>query len=216
MQTSGRRSSAALISAVVVLLTVSTLRGQTRVTATAQLSDAEYEVLSAYIAGTFTGSKGESRVGKGITRIVIINVTQSDPPLDANGHPMQWKQIAKLLRKEAPALDPTTLEAFRKMNTEQAALRRSFQLGIDYDLVDAGQIDAIFKNGGWWPEYYRAFPGSQGELTLSRVGFSGDGKQALLYASNSCGGKCGSGDYVLMQKREGRWVIAKEIIMWVS
>jgi hypothetical protein len=143
MQTGGRRSSAALISAVVVLLTVNTLRGQARVAATAQLSDAEYDVLSAYIAGTFTGLKGESRVGKGITRIIIINATEAANPLDDKGHPMRWKQITKLLRKEA--LDPTTLEALRKTSTEQVALRRSFQLGIDYELVDAGQIDRFSR-----------------------------------------------------------------------
>jgi hypothetical protein len=145
MQTGGRRSSAALISAVVVLLTVNTLRGQAQVAATAQLSDAEYDVLSAYIAGTFTGLKGESRVGKGITRIIIINATEAANPLDDKGHPMRWKRITKLLRKEAPALDPTTLEAFRKTSTEQVALRRSFQLGIDYELVDAGQIDRFSR-----------------------------------------------------------------------
>jgi len=220
MQTDTRRVSASVIYVVVVLLTVSTVRSQVPAAATAEVSDAEYEVLSAYIAGTFTGSKGKARVDRDITRIVIVNVTQSDEQDrlldDEHGHPMRWKTTTKLLRKQAPALDRTTLEAFRKTNTEQALLRHSFQLGIDYELVDADRIDAIFKNGGWWPDYYKAFPGAQGVLGLSRVGFSADGGQALFYAGNSCGGKCGTGSYVLMQKRDGRWAIAKEIVMWVS
>jgi len=31
-----------------------------------------------------------------------------------------------------------------------------------------------------------------------------------------CGGLCGSGMYVVMERRDGRWVITKEIEMWIS
>ena len=44
-----------------------------------------------------------------------------------------------------------------------------------------------------------------GYLTLTSVGFNSDQTQALFYA---VGPHCGNGDYVLMRKVEGHWVIA--------
>jgi len=53
----------------------------------------------------------------------------------------------------------------------------------------------------WWGERYRRFPGSQGVLTLSRVGFKAEGTQALFYFSNRWGGQCRAGGYVVREKR---------------
>jgi hypothetical protein len=68
----------------------------------------------------------------------------------------------------------------------------------------------------WWGEYYRRLPGSQGVLTLSRVGFNADRTQALFYFSNRCGGLCRAGSYVVIEKRGSDWVISKEIEMSLS
>jgi hypothetical protein len=43
-----------------------------------------------------------------------------------------------------------------------------------------------------------------------------DDSQALVNMGNSCGGLCGQGAYVIMENHNGRWVIVKEIITWVS
>jgi len=60
------------------------------------------------------------------------------------------------------------------------------------------------------------FRGAQGILTFSRVGFRADGTQALFYWSNRCEGLCDTGMYVVLEKRNDRWLIAKEIEMWIS
>jgi hypothetical protein len=183
------------------------------------VSAAEYDVLSAWIAGTFKGQESKEGVGKDIVKIVILNLTQSDENdtrLDENGRPIPWKEAASLI-KQSPALQRTTIDAFREVNAQQASLRRSFHYPIDYELVDSTQLDSIFnKNGGSWSAYYKRFPGSQGVLALSRVGFSADGTQALFYLSNRCGGLCGGGRYVVMEKLNDRWMIGKEVEKWVS
>jgi hypothetical protein len=103
------------------------------------------------------------------------------------------------------------------VNAQQASLRRSLHPSIDYELVTSAQLEPIFcYHCGFWPAYYKRFPGSQGLLTFSGVGFSADGTQAFFYFSNRCEGLCGTGDYVIMEKRDGRWVIQKEINTWVS
>jgi len=135
--------------------------------------------------------------------------------LDGNGQPIPWAQTASSLKGEALNLRQTTVDAFREVNKQQATLHRSLHTVFDYDLVDSTQIDSVFKNGGWHA-YYERFPGSPGILGFSRVGFSADGAQALFFMSNSCGELCGGGEYVVMERRDGRWVIEKEIQTWMS
>jgi hypothetical protein len=127
-----------------------------------------------------------------------------------------WVQVSKYLRKEAPTLQPATIQKFREVGPQSAALRSSFQLPVPYELVEAKEIDEIFADGRWWTDYYKKYPDSQGYLALSRIAFSADGNQALFYASNSCGGKCGTGTYVVMEKRDGHWKLVKEIMVWIS
>jgi len=176
----------------------------------------EYDVVSAYVSGKFATHKGEEQPSK----IVILNTTSSgddDLLLDENGRPVPWEKTAKSLREKAPSLQQTTVDGFRRANARQAFLSRTFRFAIEYEIVDEARLAPIFKrNGGGWPAYYKQYPGSQGIATLSRVGFSADATQALFYISNRCGGLCGSGWYVLMEKRDGRWLMSKEIEMWVS
>jgi len=192
-------------------------RGQKPATPTREVSAAEYEVLTAWIDATFTGKE---RVGKGIAKVVVFDTTESgDDHLrgDENGRPLPWEKTTEWLRKKAPALQQSALDAFRKVNAQQAFFRRSLQPSIDCELVTSAQLEPIFcRHCGSWPAYYKQFPRSQGVLTFSGVGFSADGTQAFFYFSNICERLCGAGDYVIMEKRDGRWVIEKQIEMWVS
>jgi hypothetical protein len=210
-----KRLTAILASLVVAL--VSCNRGHSPVTQRREMGAAEYEVLTAWIDATFTGKE---RVGKGVERVVIFDTTQSgDDELlgDENGQRIPWARTAESLRKKDPALQQSALDAFRKVNTQQEFLRHSFRPSIDYELVTSAQLEPIFcKHCGFWPAYYKQYPGSQGLLEFSGVGFSADGTQAFFYFSNRCEGLCGTGDYVVMEKREGRWVIQQDIEMWVS
>lgn len=124
---------------------------------------------------------------------------------------------AKPAFRPFPPLKRTTIDAFREVNKKQASLRRSFHLGVDYELVDSTQLEPFFKRGGGdWPAFYKRFPSSSGIVRFSRIGFSEDGMQALFYLNNHCGGLCGTGMYVVMEKRNGRWAIEREIEMWIS
>jgi hypothetical protein len=185
----------------------------------------ECDVLSAFIDGNFASRKGVQPIeptGNGIVRIVIFNLTESDQDgqnvrMDGNGQPIPWAQTASSLQSSVPTLNRTTMVAFRDANRQQASLRRSLHPAIDYDLVDSKQLEFIFKRGGGdWPAFYKRFPGSSGIMSFSRVGFSQDGTQALFYVSNHCGGLCGVGMYVVMEKRSGSWAIEKQIEMWIS
>ncbi|MGB6975036.1 MAG: hypothetical protein WBD67_10175 [Terracidiphilus sp.] len=184
---------------------------------------AEYEVLSVYIDSQLASGKSTEPAeakDKGPTKIVILDTTEFDDkgmevPSDQNGRPIPWGQFASSLQQDLPALEQATIDAFRKANRKQTTFERSFEITVPYELVKSSEVHSIFKNGGW-PAYYKRFPDSQGLLTFSRVGFNADGKQALFYASNNCGGLCGVGKYVVMQKLDGRWRVEKLIRIWIS
>lgn len=184
------------------------------------VTEAEYEIYSAYISQSFVGAIGENRIGKPISQIVIVNCTESDKDdlddhLDPDDMP-PGGSVEKYLRKEAPSLRAVTISKFHRANEKQAELALRFHLPLQYQLVSADKIGSILKDVGSWPEFYKQYPGAQGHMRLSRVGFSPDGKQALFYSSNWCGGLCASGSYVVMEKHGSAWRVVKEIYMWVS
>jgi hypothetical protein len=171
-----------------------------------EVTELEYAVFSNYITNAFTGAKGEDRTGSRVSDIVIANMTRSDlgdtQMQDDNDKPLSWEKVSKYLLKKAPTLQRQTIEKLREVGTQCVPFRASFQLPVAYKLVDAKEIEEIFKNGGWWTDSYKKYPGSQGFLVLSRIGFSANGNQALFYATNSCAGLCGTGTYVVMQRSE--------------
>ena len=181
------------------------------------MSTTEYEVLTDWIDAEFTGKE---RVDKKIAKVVIFDATESgdDDLLDNDeGQHIPWEKTADSVRKQDPVLQQTTLDAFRKVNVQQAMVARFLRPAIDYEIVSSSQVESIFCKGcGNWDEYYKRFPNSNGILTFSRVGFSADSMQAFFYLSNRCGGLCGGGRYVVMEKHNGRWAVQNEIEMWIS
>jgi len=185
----------------------------------ADLAPDEYNVFSGYLAGTFNG-KEEERNSKRPAKLIFFNMTQSgDDDLlpDENGHRVPWEKTAESLRQKVPALQQATIDSFRKANSQQAFVRGSLRSPIDYELVNSAELESMFKKGGGdWLAYYKRYPGASGVVTWSRVGFNADGTQALFYESYRCGGLCGTGRYMVMEKKNGSWVIRTDVVVWVS
>lgn len=55
-----------------------------------------------------------------------------------------------------------------------------------------------------------------GYLTLSGVGFNPSRTQALFYVEHMCGGLCGGGWYVLMERVGGGWEVRDKHYTWIS
>jgi hypothetical protein len=182
--------------------------------ALAEVTAAEYEVFSAYIAQYFVGEAAKERIGFPVAQIVIVDTTEYEE--SGIVEDMSWKQIQHYLRRQVPSLQPTTIKTFRGTNLHQAQLRPRFDLPLHYELVSASKIDSILHDVSSWREYYKQYPDSQGYLALSRVGFSPDGEKALFYASNHCGGLCATDSFVVMEKRGNAWIVVKEVVMVVS
>lgn len=84
-------------------------------------------------------------------------------------------------------------------------------------LIGDAEIDELF--GGeidGWETFYARYPGSQGIMGLSRVGFSADGTQALLYLGNQWHWLAGRGYVWLLSRVGGGWVVERGVMIWIS
>jgi hypothetical protein len=77
---------------------------------------------------------------------------------------------------------------------------------VDIDTVRAGQSTS----------YYGSRPYERVILTFSAVGFSHDGRLALVYIGLECGGKCGLGAFFLMRLTSAGWVVGRSVPVWIS
>ena len=60
------------------------------------------------------------------------------------------------------------------------------------------------------------FPKTLGIITLSRVGFSADRRQALLYCEHQRGKFVDVGEVILFERAEGRWRFTRRMVLWTS
>jgi hypothetical protein len=80
-------------------------------------------------------------------------------------------------------------------------------------VADATEIEEIFSGGvdhGWE---------SLGEATIvnfSRIGFSCERNQALVYLAYQCGPLCGKGRLIFLEKKENIWKPVFERGLWIS
>ena len=94
-------------------------------------------------------------------------------------------------------------------NLRPHSVRQELTISAPYRLADT---DSIYDHG-YTP--LQSFPQNLGYFSLSEVGFSADGTQALVHFDHICG-LCGHGEDVLLRKVGGRWVIEATASTWIS
>jgi hypothetical protein len=79
---------------------------------------------------------------------------------------------------------------------------------------------AVFVNpsdlGNEASDFEARFPNSLGYFVVSHIGLNLKKTEALLYVDYFCPGLCGGGDYVLMRKVNGVWLVVDRRGTWVS
>src|SRR5215468_11107947 len=171
----------------------------------------EYTIYAAVIDHMFAGDKVPFNSQAPVKMLVIKDWTVSNA----------FAAIAKedegsRMRQEFTSISQETIDDYLAKNAKSHQLTKSFDLKLNYILTPKEKIEEIFKSPGWWDEFYRQFPNSNGFIGLSRAGYNSSGNQALVYMEHSCGGLCGKGHYLLLVKNDQGWVVQKKFMAWIS
>ena len=85
-------------------------------------------------------------------------------------------------------------------------------------LADSASIAALPRADirKFWSEFYTRFPRTNGLIRVSAIGYSADHNRAALMVDVGCGGLCGNGYIVVVERAQRRWRIANITGTWVS
>ncbi len=124
------------------------------------------------------------------------------------------------LREAMPNLSDETVKDFNSNNDKEYALEKKFNINGEYELISDDEISKIFYKAEnlekAWESFRKKYPKSGGFVQFSRVGFSSDKKQAVIYFTYSCGSLCASGDFIFYVKEKEKWVEKGKVNLWVS
>lgn len=115
-----------------------------------------------------------------------------------------------------PGASKETLNDFFERNRRQPGqLSPDMQLGIEYILLSPDEFSTIMNQANGWDAFYKKYSRS-GYVQLSQVGFNKTLDQAIVYVSSVPGPMMGGGNYYLMEKKDGQWVIKEQVLAWIS
>jgi hypothetical protein len=151
--------------------------------------------------------------GKKVTKIIILDNTAMPGTLTsemAKGD----HQFETYLRREIPGIRLDTASDFCRKRHEVGQLEKRFPLKIPYLLLTNDDASMIFGKNDW-DSFYRKYPGSQGLLFFSPIGFDRQHNQAIVYFGTQSGPSYhdGSSYLVLLVKNSNSWAIVKELTL---
>lgn len=124
------------------------------------------------------------------------------------------ESIKNLFQDANKTINSEVLTSFLMENKESVDLEARFKLYYPYTLISPEKLSKVFEDGGW-ENFRRLFPG-RSTISLSSIGYSSEGGEALVYLGKSAGYKSGSGDYYVLKKQGTNWVIVSEVNVWLS
>ncbi len=121
------------------------------------------------------------------------------------------------LNKEISDLTEYTINDHQAKNEEDRKLENNFTFRGKVIFLSEKEQKQVFRKGqDGWTRFNKKYPKAKRIISFSRVGFNQERTQALVSVSMSCGGQCGEGGFILLQKENGKWNVQKDIGLWFS
>jgi len=121
------------------------------------------------------------------------------------------------VRSHLPEVPLEVWDDFLGKNQEPAALQPFLHSTIPVFLISQEEINGIFfQEGDGWERFYDDYPGAQGIMDISQVGFNPGLDQALVYAGNQSNYLAGAGFLYNLEKVGGGWMIRNSVMVWIS
>jgi len=181
--------------------------------------DEMYEVYSTVIkelylnAGEMPRTYGAEGAGSRVARLVVIRDYTIGGSFDPFESTSAW-------RTSGIFVDDETIDDFKRKKSDSVSLEPLFSFPAKQVLVSDHKSAGLFRRARHidrsWTGFYKRYPNSVGFISMSRVGFNGNHDQALLYIARFCGGLCGEGYYVILDKERGAWSVKEKTMLWIS
>jgi hypothetical protein len=193
--------------------TASTNQSSVKPTPAANPEAEKFAVLSAVIKDMYADAT---------TRLLVI---EHEDPCPKTVEPLDPKVLELRQHMEdsaitdMPQLAPDTLEDFHASANRCQPLERRLDIPVKYVLVRSKDLEPLFPSGEFdrmYRRFYRKYPDSAGIINFSNPGFNRDFTQALISTGRVCGGLCGSGYFVLLEKEDDRWTVQAKVQTWIS
>ena len=126
------------------------------------------------------------------------------------------RQSMENFKSSLSGISRETIASYAERNEQTSQLSADMQLGVDYVLLSEAELREISSQGNWHEILQERFPGSNGYLIFSRVGFNRTLDQAVLYVGEVAGPLMGAGYYYLLQKQDNEWTIQEQTMVWIS
>jgi len=151
---------------------------------------------------------------KNISGTVVILQDTSTQWLPSSSEDL--KQRMDYIASGLPNASKETLDNYFERNRRQPSqLSPDMQLGINYILLSEDEFSTIMNQPNGWEAFYGKYSPSV-YMQFSRVGFNETLDEAIVYVGSVPGPMMGSGNYYLLEKKDGQWVIKEQVLAWVS
>ncbi len=123
------------------------------------------------------------------------------------------------------SVDDDTFIDFEAKSLISSKLESKFKISINYILINENElIEKILRNEAEIEKdkkdgkynLYDKYPVARGLIKFSKIGFNKKRNQAFVEVNFTHCGLCGSGDYVLLEKKQDVWKIKEIFNRWVS
>lgn len=172
-------------------------------------SEREYAVWSAVIDTALVSPR--------VKRVVVEDATVPGDRRRALG-PFEQRSLGP---RDASPLPAELLQAFARVNEVPLPVNAArFRTRVHVQVLsEAGRQKQPARDDheAWSNMQDGGFQGSSGIVSLSRVGFTADGRTALVFVSHYCGGLCAAETYyVLALSGDNRWRVTRHYTTSVS
>lgn len=140
---------------------------------------------------------------------LVVEVPTTQRYVELDGDLAAFSYLDDLLEQMEDQVDPALLDAFVEANQKPAEPDLS-KLDRPYTFITGVDILSAFgseETPEGWERFHELFPGSNALVNVSRVGFSGDKSEALVYLGVKCGFECSSRTLYHLVWQGGQWEI---------
>ena len=119
---------------------------------------------------------------------------------------------------DTDSLRADTIQDFVEKSCTIGRLSTTFHTDLPRTFVDPDSFgfDLVPNQKNTPKDFRQTFPGADGIISLSRVGFDSTQHEAIVSSAFVCGMLCGEGRRHILRKTRGKWVLVQSLVVWIS